>query len=260
MARLAPSVTVGNTGTRAQPAALAALARAGTARLLRRAAARLDATDAASQKRSEALAEVARRVGDDWRDQPYYEDVERYMDASWDADIWPMIRRCNFNSVVDVAAGHGRNTRKLLDVADRVVVSDINAENIEVCRRRFGDDPRVSYLLGDGFSLKEIGDATITLFYSYDAMVHFDSDVVRAYLGEAARVLVPGGHAFIHHSNYTGNPGGDVHDNPQWRNFMSRELFAHYARKTGLDVLEQRVVDWGPDEQIDCISLLQRPR
>ena len=36
-------------------------------------------------------------------------------------------------------------------------------------------------------------------------MVHFDSDVVRAYLKEFRRILKPGGHGFCHHSNYTGS-------------------------------------------------------
>jgi len=88
-------------------------------------------------------------------------------------------------------------------------------------------------------------------------MVHFDSDVIRSYIKEFARVLVVGGHAFAHHSNYTGNPGGDPRCNPGWRNFMSGELFAHYAHKEGLSVIRQKNVDWKCDGTfIDCFTLL----
>lgn len=226
---------------------------------LRRLADRV-APAAVSARADERVRAEARRIGDDWREQAYYKDVERYMDSTWRELIWPVIRECDFSNVVDLAAGHGRNSVKLLEVAGRLTICDINEENIEVCRRRFAGDPRVSFLVNDGVSLKELGDATVTLVYCFDAMVHFDSDTVRRYLAEFRRVLVPGGRAFCHHSNYTANPTGDVHDNPQWRNFMSRELFAHYAAKEGLNVLSSRVVDWDVDPELDCVTLLERPR
>lgn len=211
-----------------------------------------------AERAGSVLAE-ARRIGDDWREHGYYAEVERYMDDAWAQNIWPVIGGCDFTSVVDLAAGHGRNTRKLLDVAAHVTVADINEENIEACRRRFGADPRVSYLVCDGVSLAGLGDGSQTLVYCYDAMVHFDSDSVRSYLRDFRRALAPGGHAFCHHSNFTGNPGGDVHANPQWRNFMSKELFAHYAIKEGLEVVHQRVIDWSQDRRLDCLTLLRRP-
>ena len=204
------------------------------------------------------LAET-QRIGDDWRQQDYYEDVERFMDSSWETSIAPFLEGSDFSVVVDLAAGHGRNTRKLLEVAGRVIVTDINIGNIEICRRRFAGEPRVECFVGDGLTLKEIPDASVTLVYCFDAMVHFDSDTVRSYLRDIHRVLVPGGRAFCHHSNYTANPGGDVHDNPQWRNFMSQELFAHYARNEGFEVVRSTVVDWGPDPELDCYTLIERP-
>ena len=98
----------------------------------------------------------------------------------------------------------------------------------------------------------------MTLVYTFDSMVHFDSDVVREYLKEFRRVLRPGGHGFCHHSNYTGSPGGDFTKSPHWRNFMSKELFAHYCAKEGLTILEQRVIDW-TCSKLDCLSVFQKP-
>ncbi len=97
---------------------------------------------------------------------------------------------------------------------------------------RFRDEPRVTCIRNDGFTIPQVPPKSITMFYCFDAMVHFDSDVVRRYLAEIRRVLDPAtGRAFLHHSNYTGRPGGDFHDSLHWRNFMSVELMAHYAAK-----------------------------
>ena len=89
--------------------------------------------------------------------------------------------------------------------------------------------------------------------------VHFDSDVIRAYLRETARVLRRGGRALFHHSNYGDNPGGDVHDNPRWRNFMTENLFQHYAAKCGLRYLASQVLDWDGHPALDCLTLLELP-
>jgi hypothetical protein len=40
---------------------------------------------------------------------------------------------------------------------------------------------------------------------------------------------------------------------------MSKELFGHYARKEGLSVVTQRVIDWAGKPQLDCLSLVQKP-
>jgi len=87
-------------------------------------------------------------------------------------------------------------------------------------------------------------------------MVHFDSDVVRSYLRDAQRVLKVGGHGFFHHSNYVG--GHDWRTNPNSRNFMSKELFEHYALKEQLSVVRQRVINWGLVHDSDCLTLVER--
>ena len=96
--------------------------------------------------------------------------------------------------------------------------------------------------------------------YCFDAMVHFDSDVVRAYLREFNRVLRSGGRCFSHYSNYTGNPTGSYRDHPGGRNFMSKELFEHYATKEGLRPVVSQLVTWTEDEGgFDALTLLEKP-
>jgi SAM-dependent methyltransferase len=111
--------------------------------------------------------------------------------------------------------------------------------------------------VNSGYDLRPAEDGVFTLVYCFDAMVHFEKEVVRSYLRDTARVLKPGGRGFFHHSNYTG--GRDWRTNPHSRNFMCRELFAAYAQIEGLRVLRQDVLNWGHIHGLDCLSLVEKP-
>ncbi len=205
-----------------------------------------------------ALRAAAAYAGEPWTpDNPYFAQAEPVMERIWADMVQPFLRGTDFSSVVDLATGHGRNAARLLPLAKRLTLVDIQPGNIAACRRRFGEDPRITYVVNNGYDLRAVPDASVTLLYCFDAMVHFDSDVVRAYLAEARRILLPGGRAFLHHSNY--QQGHDWRTAPHSRAFMSKPLMEHYARKEGLSVLRQRVIDWGGVERLDCLSLLARP-
>ncbi|MBD0275184.1 MAG: class I SAM-dependent methyltransferase [Acetobacteraceae bacterium] len=209
------------------------------------------------------LRAVVEAVGNWWIEAPYFAAAELHMDGQWRELILPFLREngsgIDWAVVVELGAGRGRTAAKLLPLAGRLRLVDLHANNLDACRRRFGGDPRLSYHATDGRSLP-LPDAEATFLFCFDSMVHFDSDVVRAYLREARRVLRPGGHAFLHHSNTLAHPGGDFQAEPHWRNFMSKELLAHYALKEGLEVLRQQPLDWAGDGSfIDCFSLLRRP-
>ena len=209
------------------------------------------------------LADAVEAVGRWWSEAPYFDAAEPHMDLQWRTLILPFLRpaeaEIDYAVVVDLGAGRGRTAAKLLPLAGRLHLVDLHANNLETCRRRFDHDPRLTYRVTDGRSLP-LPDSSATFLFSFDSAVHFDSDVVRAYLREARRVLRPGGHAFLHHSNTLAHPGGDFQAQPHWRNFMSKELLAHYALKEGLEVVRQEPVDWAGDGSfIDCFSLLRRP-
>lgn len=203
------------------------------------------------------LRQLAQKVGDDWKQQPYYDLAESHIDRQWLETVWPFIQDADFTNVVDLAAGHGRNSEKLKQYARSIHIVDINQENIDFCRRRFAGDSRFSFTRNDGCSLNFIPPDSVSLLYCFDAMVHFDSDVVRTYLKEFRRILKPGGLGFCHHSNYTENPGENVHTSPGWRNFMSQALFAHYCAKEGLTVVKSRVIDWERPGS-DCLTLFRK--
>lgn len=195
-----------------------------------------------------------------WAQSPYYDLAETGMVSRWRGHIWPMIQDCDFSHVVDLAAGHGRNSQMLRSVADRITVVDINQENVDFCKGRFAGDPKFRFIKNDGCTLADLEDNSVSLLYCFDAMVHFDSDVVRSYLREFHRVLQPGGRGFCHHSNYTGNPCGDFRDDGSWRNFMSQELFHHYCDKEQLSVLRAMAIDWAHTPHHDCLTLFEKPR
>jgi SAM-dependent methyltransferase len=212
---------------------------------------------------SSELARLAGNVGKDWATSRYYEQAEDadWLDVFW-ADQSPFLRlfkELDLRCVLELACGHGRHSAKLGDLAQHVILLDINLGNIEFCRERFKGVPHYRVLLTNGYSFDSVRNGECTAVFSYDAMVHFDSDVVRAYLQETARVLAPGGRALFHHSNYSLNPGGDVHDNPSWRNFMSQNLFHHYAAKCGLRVVASDTFDWDGNPSLDCLTLLELP-
>ncbi len=208
------------------------------------------------------LLRQARQSGDPFKHASYFAEAEPQMDALWQALIWPRISGLDFTRVLDLAAGHGRNSAKLAEVAGGIVIVEINEECLAVCRRRFAGDPRFEFLKTDGISLRGVADASITLVYSFDSMVHFAPEVVRAYVHEFRRVLRPGGHGFCHHSNFSTGKG-DFRRAPHWRNRMSRELFASYCTEAGLEVLRSDVIDWGGEPEVlpglDCLTLFRRP-
>ena len=192
----------------------------------------------------------------------YYGAAEEGMDGQWAETIFPMIRGANFDCVLELAPGHGRNTAKLIEHASEIHLVDVNKSCIAECKKRFGKQSgkcALHYHVNDGRSLEGIASGETTFIYSWDAVVHFDRRVVREYVQEFARILAPGGTGFIHHSNF-GVISSDSHwlDNPSWRSNMTRELFAEYCEEAGLEILEQKLLDWHLEE-IDCISLFRKP-
>lgn len=196
-------------------------------------------------------------AGDLWLpEHAYFRSAEADMDPQWNDLVHPFIRYCDFTDTVDLACGHGRNSTKLVGLATRLTLIDVQPGNIEICRKRFAGHPNVTCHVGNGFDLQPVPDGSISLVYCFDAMVHFYPEVVRAYLHDIARVLKRGGQTFLHHSNYPGT--GIWWSNPHARNRMTRKLFGNYAAEAGLLLLDQRVLDWGTDKGLDCISLLEK--
>jgi SAM-dependent methyltransferase len=206
---------------------------------------------------AEKLRKLAANSGDPWPpDDPYFSDAEPHMMPLWNGLVHPFIEGCDFSHTIDLAAGHGRNSVILSTLAKRLTIMDIQPGNIDICKQRFSGRKGIEFFVNNGFDFQPVLDGDVTLVYCFDAMVHFDSDVVRSYLRDTHRVLAPGGRGFFHHSNYSG--GNDWLANPAGRNCMTKEMFAHYTRKEGLNVLSQRVIPWAGESDLDCLTLVER--
>ncbi len=204
------------------------------------------------------LARLAAYSGDPWgANNSYFAHAEKYMDMAWDKNIFPFIDGCDFTHVVDLACGHGRNSTKLLPLATELIGIDIQASNIEVCRTRFATEPKASFLTNSGFDIADVPSGWATLIYTFDAMVHFEPEVVQNYLLDIHRALRPGGRAFMHHSNYTG--GRDWRTNPSSRNYMSLEMMRRFVADAGLNLVRQKAINWGSHTDLDGLTLVEKP-
>jgi ubiquinone/menaquinone biosynthesis C-methylase UbiE len=200
-----------------------------------------------------------------WSENSYYDEAEAVMDEQWRRWVWPWIGGCDFTSVLELAPGHGRNSARLAEHARDLHLVDINASCIDYCRARFAQHPgpcRFHYHVNDGLGVPMIANDSVTLVYSWDAMVHFEPAVVRAYVREFARVLVRGGRGAVHFSNFGArapDPNTTWGENPHGRSQMTRTLFAQYLAESGLVLVQDFVFDWEGHADIDCAALFAKP-
>jgi len=95
--------------------------------------------------------------------------------------------------VVEVAAGTGRVTRRLLDVLPvegRLTATDLNAPMLEVARSLIADDPRLTWQQADAQALPFPDGSAEAVVCQFGLM--FVPDKVAA-LREMKRILAPGG-------------------------------------------------------------------
>lgn len=200
-----------------------------------------------------------------WENNTYYADAEKYIDSQWETYIWPRIKDCDFRHIIDLACGQGRNSEKLLNIVDkRLTLVDLAKNNIKACQERFKGKPgaeKIRYVVGDGVSIPTFDNA-VSLVYCWDAMVHFPPEVVYSYLQETYRALQPGGMAFFHHSNFSGNDNIHFGYNPHARNHMTKNLFCYWAKVAGLRIISSDIIDWGSGaytiSDLDCITVLKK--
>jgi len=189
----------------------------------------------------------------------YFTEAEAGMADSWNQTIWPVIKDFDFETVLELAPGAGRNTEKLARVARIIHAVDMNEYALRKLRARFQSvlgRCELHIHQNHGNDLDMILDGSITFIYSWDSAVHFDKAVLKDYVAEFSRVLKPNGTGFIHHSNLGHRAHMDIRRNPHWRSNMSRELFANYCGRHGLKIKRQIDLPWPPI--VDCLSIFHK--
>jgi SAM-dependent methyltransferase len=169
-----------------------------------------------------------------------------------------MFDSLNLRATAELACGHGRHAAQIYQQVPALILIDVVAENVAFCRERFKGATNVVVVQNNGATFAPIPDGSLTAVYCYDAMVHFEYDVVMSYIRDTARVLEPGGRALYHHSILDAFPGLDHRRSPGGRNFMNQNLFMHTARRSGLKVVESVTFDWDAPNT-DCLTLLEKP-
>lgn len=193
--------------------------------------------------------------------ESYFENAENSnnLNIFWsDGSLFKrLFDRMDISNVVELACGRGRHVPQYLNKAKSVVLVDILEKNIDFCKERFRENEKVKYYVNSGCDLKELKDNSATAIFSYDAMVHFESIDVYHYLQETNRVLMPGGMALYHHSNNDKDYKTTFLSGECGRNYMSMGMFAHFADRAGLSVVEQVEFPWN-DQVTDGITLLRK--
>jgi len=196
----------------------------------------------------------------DSQNYEYFALVESFTDVFWNPNgaFRPLFDQIDRRRLIEVACGAGRQTVLVPPGYEKILAVDTSVDAIAECQRRYSDLKNVEFILSkDGCSLPASA-GSYTGIFSFDAMVHFEPLTVNAYLSEAARALETKGRGLFHHSNYSGNPTGKFTDSPHWRNYMTKDLFAHFCSRNGLQIINQVEMDWDDSPKNDCLTLFEK--
>jgi SAM-dependent methyltransferase len=106
------------------------------------------------------------------------------------------------DEVLDIGCGVGRLTRVIAGRARRVYGIDVSEEMIARARAHHADLDNVEWIVGDGSSLRPLGDRSVDVCVSHVVFQHIpDPEVTLAYVAEMGRVLRPGGWSAFQLSN-----------------------------------------------------------
>jgi SAM-dependent methyltransferase len=184
-------------------------------------------------------------------------------EAQWFHTLYPRVRSyLPASTILEIAPGFGRWTRYLKERCSRMILVDLAAVCIDACRKRFSDHRHIDYYVNDGRTLDMIPDGSVDFAFSFDSLVHVESDIIEAYLAQLACKLTRNGIGFIHHSNMgiyrSSLASGKLRNKHVRAESMTAALFATFCKSTRLDCIRQELINWGQDDErelIDCISL-----
>jgi len=199
----------------------------------------------------------------------YYSMADKYMDNQWNGMLLPILKEIdiNFDIVMDLACGAGRNTMKLVNYCKKIYCVDLNKYAIDLCKKNTSNlnkynYNKITFIQNNGSNISSIPSETLTFIYQFDSGVHMSKEVIRIYIKEFTRILSKNGKGFFHHSNYgnilDGKDKSNFKKNPHWRTDMTKELFKQYCEEFGLLCFRQDIVKWGDDENLDCFSFFKK--
>ena len=174
-------------------------------------------------------------------------------ESQWYTCLFPRVARfLPADKILEIAPGHGRWTRFLLNQCNGYRGVDLSARCVESCREFFKQSSHAEFFQNDGSSLDMISDDSIDFCFSYDSLVHVEMDVINLYIEQIVRKLTPTGIAFLHHSNLGDYPG---EPNPHLRadTVSAKKTLDTIERFDGKVILQEKF-NWGYPKGIfsDC--------
>jgi 2-polyprenyl-3-methyl-5-hydroxy-6-metoxy-1,4-benzoquinol methylase len=210
-------------------------------------------------------------------------------EALWFFILYPRIHRfVPSPAILEIAPGFGRWTQFLRAQCQSMIAVDISERCIEHCKMRFASESHIKFHVNDGTSLAAVPDDSIDFVFSFDSLVHVETDIIEAYLLQLARKLTPDGVGFIHHSNIGAYPRRlklmdyyytlphafrrkiltkenistllSINLQAGRAKSMTAALFREYCRKAGLKCICQELINWSRGKcLIDAISVFAKP-
>lgn len=199
--------------------------------------------------------------------------------AQWSGCLFPRIFPFLKGRILEIAPGHGRWTQFLQAHCASLIGIDLAPSCVEFCRQRFKGQANLDFQVNDGLMLSMVDDASVDFAFSFDSLVHAESDVLSNYAKELARVLKPGRTAFIHHSNlgairysfwdkakrrirqriYRLPFDRHYHPKSSYRaTSMTADKMREFAQRFGMSCLQQEIIPWVGSWPllIDCMSTI----
>jgi SAM-dependent methyltransferase len=158
------------------------------------------------------------------------------------------------STVLEIGPGAGRWTKILRPLSARLILADISARCLSICRAEFNDYNNIEYYLIRNDGLDRILENTVDAVWSYDVFVHINPRDTERYVAAFSRLLKAGGCAVIHHS---GSYPSEAVAADGFRSDVDERFFAHFAKKHGLEVIEQNTAL--PHKIGDVISVIRKP-
>jgi len=180
-------------------------------------------------------------------------------EAQWFGSLYPRLHRfLPASRILEIAPGHGRWTRFLIPASDEYLGVDLNQSCVDICKERFRDDARATFVANDGVSLNAAEDGAYDLVFSFDSLVHAELDVFHGYVPEILRKLKPDGVAFIHHSNMAaGRLRAGEHHHSRAES-VAASAVADIIRQHGGEVIVQETITWIDAHLLDGLTLFGR--
>lgn len=158
------------------------------------------------------------------------------------------------STILEIGPGAGRWTEHLQKMASRLLVADISARCLNICKKRFKACSNIEYYVVKDRGLDFTEDNSIDYAWSYDVFVHINPTDIEKYILDFQRILRPGGYGVVHHS---GTYPDEEYASRGFRSYMDGEFFAHLVTKNGLEMIEQNeTLAHNPG---DLISVFMKP-